>query len=119
MMTFIHGHHLTEEDIVFPVYAEKCKMDMNHFVSDHREFDQIWNEINQNLTSLNSSLNGTDTSVDRAGVISYLKQVFKKMEVAMLPHLALEENTMTAEVIAAHFTWVNCMVKLCIMAKST
>jgi len=103
-MNLIHGHHSTEEDVWFPTFSKKSNINLDNFVSDHQEFEKIWKETDMNLTALHASYNGTDAHVDRAKTLAHVKHLFKQMQDEMLPHLQLEENTITLERIVEHFT---------------
>lgn len=102
-MELIHGHHSTEEDYWFPTISKKTGVSLNNFVEDHKVFDKIWSEVNEKLAAMKANFEGSDPSLNRAETLVHVKGLFKTMQDGMLPHLQLEENTITADLLAKHF----------------
>lgn len=52
-MNLIHLHHSMEEASGwFPIASSLCKINLDHFVYDHKELSQLWNVINEKLNTL-------------------------------------------------------------------
>lgn len=110
LMSTIHGHHLTEEECVFPTMSKGCNIDLEHFVSDHKELNKIWDDIIEKLKSLSSLITDKGKSIPDSSSTDVMEgliqaqNLFKKMQEEMIPHLKAEEDLINTELVQKHFS---------------
>jgi hemerythrin-like domain-containing protein len=90
--SFLYGHHLVENEIVFPYFMDKLpEVPYERLMAEHQEVEAALQEINSGITSLRSG-------EDEIGSLRQLKSAFTEIDRIWLPHIQIEESQLYQKV---------------------
>jgi hemerythrin-like domain-containing protein len=80
-----HSHHLSEDEIVFPLFKDNIEAPYNRLKDDHNAMSHILDMLDQSLLEI------TPASVGR------LRQVLDEFDKLWVPHIKIEEQNFTTK----------------------
>lgn len=83
----MHSHHLSEDEIAFPYFKNKIEAPFDQLEDDHREMAKLLDDLEKCIPDLSND--GIRKTLD----------VLKKLNDLWLPHIRIEENNFTVEII--------------------
>jgi hemerythrin-like domain-containing protein len=80
-----HAHHLSEDEIIYPLFKDKIKAPYDRLTDDHHNISRILISIEQSLSEISSS------------GVGRLREVLGEFEKLWIPHIQIEEENFTSE----------------------
>lgn len=88
LMSFIHAHHLTENEIVFPFFKDKIKeLPVDFLMMNHKELQLI-------IETIINLINDPDMNQNKDS-FSELEELIEKIINIWQPHIRIEEQNLT------------------------
>jgi hemerythrin-like domain-containing protein len=98
LTSFIHAHHVTEDQVAFPMYRERSlDAPYDTLMKNHVKMQKILDELN--LTIQNLASHRQDIAMTRK-----LHSLLRNLHAIWGPHIQIEESHFDETAINAHFT---------------
>jgi hemerythrin-like domain-containing protein len=93
LVSVVHAHHLTEDELSFPYFKEIFpQAPFDALFADHRQIVPLLGQINQSLDRADA---------DAKGYLNDLNQVLAKLAEIWHPHIQIEESHFTPQAVDA------------------